>query len=66
MSPTGDGLTSYGNADTHVEAGAPGTDITASSGYGGRKAPDAQAEQVDGLMQIALYSQQSHTLNGHA
>ena len=47
MSPAGDGLTSYGNADTHAEAGAAGTDITASSGYGSRKAPDEDAGQVN-------------------
>ena len=46
MSPTGEGLTSYGNTDTHAEAGAAGGDITASSGYGSKKAPDNEAGQV--------------------
>lgn len=49
MAPTGDGLTSFGNTDTHAEAGAAGTDITASSGYGSRKAPDEQPGQVRDL-----------------
>ena len=38
-------LTSEGNADTTAVAGAPGTDITASTEYGSKKSPDG-AEDV--------------------
>ena len=38
-------LTTEGNADTSAVAGAAGTDITASTDYGSRKAPDG-AEDV--------------------
>ena len=47
-------LTTEGNADTSAVAGAAGTDITASTDYGSRKAPDGADDVSTAVMFMQL------------